>query len=68
MNNLNKILGLTFLLMVGFAYITNAQVPPPGNTTPSAVPIDGGVISIVGASIAYGAKKLYDKNKAKKGE
>jgi hypothetical protein len=67
MNNLNKILGLTFLLMVGFAYVANAQVPPPANT-PTSVPIDGGVISIVGASIAYGAKKLYDKNKAKKGE
>lgn len=55
-------------VLISSASALLAQVPPPGNTTPSNVPIDGGVVTVVGASIVYGAKKLYDRNKSKRGE
>lgn len=41
-----------------------AQFPPPPTAAalPPGVPIDGGIISIVGAGVAYGVAK-YRKNK-----
>lgn len=62
MKNLISFSVLAFLLL-GISYLAIAQVPPSG---PSNTPIDGGVFTVIGAGMAYGAKKLYDKNKQKK--
>lgn len=57
----------TFLMICSVAVF--AQVPPlPTPNPPSPVPLDGGVFTVLGASVAYGAKKLYNKNKQKKQE
>lgn len=59
MNNTSKILALSALFILGLAYVATAQVPPGGQS----VPIDGGVVTVVGAGLLYGVKKLYDRNK-----
>jgi hypothetical protein len=63
MKNLISFSVLAFLLL-GISYLAIAQVPPSGS--PTNGPIDGGVFTVIGAGMAYGAKKLYDKNKQKK--
>lgn len=42
-----------------------AQLPPPPTPTapPTQVPIDGGVLLLAAAGAAYGAKKIYARNK-----
>jgi len=42
-----------------------AQPPPP---KPKAIPIDGGLVTLVIAGVAFGAKKLYSQNKNSKSE
>lgn len=63
MSNSSKILALTLFFVAGLAYVASAQLPPVGNS--SNVPIDGGVVTVLGASLVYGAKKLYERNKQK---
>jgi hypothetical protein len=65
MKNIISASAVILFLIIGSTYVAYAQLPPPGS---DPVPIDGGVISVLGASIAYGAKKLYDRNKQKNGE
>lgn len=51
---------------------TLAQLPPPPppttppTTPPTGVPLDGGVILLAAAGAAYGAKKMYGRNKKAK--
>jgi hypothetical protein len=68
MKNIISASVLVLIVIIGATFVANGQVPPPGSTNSNPVPIDGGVISVLGASIAYGAKKLYDRNKQKNGE
>ncbi len=62
MKNVISFSVLAFLLL-GISYVAIAQAPPVGGG--ARVPIDGGAVAIVGAGLAYGAKKLYDRKKAK---
>jgi hypothetical protein len=58
------IITATILLTINFA--TYAQ---PGSTTggfddePVDVPLDAGIVILIGAGVAYGAKKHFKKNK-----
>lgn len=64
MNTIIRILSVFAVIILSAAELL-AQVPPPNNT-PTNVPIDGGVFTLIGASVAYGAKKIYDRKKAGK--
>jgi hypothetical protein len=46
------------------AYSQIPPPPPPG--PPTQTPLDGGVIVLAVAGAAYGAKKVYNKKKAKR--
>jgi hypothetical protein len=58
--NMKKIIAITAIL-VSITFAANAQ---PGNTTggfeddPQDVPVDGGIILLVSAGVAYGYKKM----------
>lgn len=58
------IIAALLLLMIMTSYITMAQPPPgppppppPGNP-PAGAPIDGGVVTLIGACLAYGYYKF----------
>ena len=62
---MKKIIAIATIL-IGINYTTNAQ---PGSTTggfddePVDVPIDAGIVILIGAGVVYGAKKHFKKNK-----
>jgi len=58
------ILILIFIVALVFsATIVSAQPPPP---PPQDIPIDGGLLFLIGAGMAYGAKEIYKYEKKKK--
>lgn len=48
----------SFFLLLLFPLITMAQVPPP--PPPPGLPIDGGLLFLLIAGVAYGVKKIKD--------
>ena len=58
MKRLIKITILTFAIWAAPHFVTSAiaQPPPP---PPQDIPLDGGLISLLAAGIAYGGRKLY---------
>lgn len=55
------------LLMLAPCVVENvlAQAPP---SDPEPIPIDGGLSVLIAAGVAYGAKRLYKKNKVEETE
>ena len=61
----------TFALIISPLVILTINADPPNPDGPgvpklpvnSGAPIDGGVTILIGAGLAYGAKKLFNKNK-----
>ena len=62
-----------FLLFIAcnlfFSINVFSQLPPdneeetPGCWPPPCVPIDGGIVFLIAAGVAYGSKKIYDYKK-----
>ncbi|MBK6264825.1 hypothetical protein JKA74_07235 [Marivirga sp. S37H4] len=64
---MNKLFGKTFLIalcVIGFTVTGNAQPGPPPPPDENPVPITG-IEFLIAAGAAFGAKKVYDKRKAK---
>ena len=61
---------LTFVLMLSTAMLGMAQFVGPPSFTPDVLdnPIDGGLGLLLGAGVAYGAKKLRDHRNRKREE
>ena len=55
---------LSIISMLALPVIAFAQGNP--GVDPDPVPLDGGLTMLIGAGIAYGAKKAYDKRKKDK--
>jgi len=52
---------LVFSLIATFCLISTVIFAAPPPPPPAQVPIDGGLSIVIGAGIAFGAKKLYEK-------
>ena len=53
---------LTLTLTLGFITVGICDDPPPFNPgNPASIPIDGGVILLLGAGVGYGLKKVKEK-------
>ena len=63
-----RILTILMVMLLSFEMSTwaqTAQDPPPfDSNTNDLVPIDGGLILLLAAGIAYGSKKMYDVKKS----
>lgn len=62
-----RVLGILTLLLFVAVIASGQSVPPPPPPPPPAppsIPIDGGVIGLLLAGVAYGARKLYSKEAA----
>jgi len=63
------VLGLAFSLMF-WSNQTYAQTDPPANhgvtenQSGGGAPVGGGLLILAGLGIAYGGKKMYDRNKS----
>jgi len=62
MKNQTKYYHLTLtVLFIAFCTTIIAQPPPPPPPPPPGVPIDGGVLGLLGAVLMYGYKKYLSK-------
>ena len=59
-----KIITLTIIAVIAVSF-SYAQVPPPGSggLPPDGIPLDGGLALLLAGLGAYGAKKIWKKNK-----
>jgi len=53
---------LTLTLTLGFVTVSFCDDPPPFNPSgPDSIPLDGGVVALLGVAVGYGAKRLKEK-------
>ncbi len=52
---------MAFVAVAAFSYGAPPPPPPPPPPPGPGIPIDGASIALLGAGLAYGAKKLYSK-------
>jgi len=50
-----------FIYAMAFTSKLFAQGPPPPPPPPTAVPIDGGILALLGLGAAFGIKKIKEK-------
>ena len=60
MKRLLKFGGLTLALLASPMAVNYLLAQPP---PPESIPIDGGASILIGAGVAYGVKKIYDRRK-----
>lgn len=62
----NILITLFVLFTCAFGYAAPGDPPPPTAPPPPGLPVDGGIVFLLLASVAYGLYKLYHFNINKK--
>lgn len=61
---MKQIVFITLIAIIILApVLMNSAIAQPPNPTAEPIPIDGGLGFLIAAGMAYGAKKLYNKEK-----
>lgn len=60
-----KSLFITALCLLALPLLAQFPPPPTASALPPGVPIDGGILTIIGAGVAYGIKRHRDSRKNK---
>jgi hypothetical protein len=56
-----KILASILFVLISFVCVAQSSGPPPPSPPPPpGLPIDGGILALLGLGILYGAKKIFN--------